>query len=87
MTTTPSPFDKLRAGSAGLSLEMEFSRRLSSPTVFAARLKSCPDTKPTERFIWRQESSFDPAPDSYYKAAVQRPIWLPLRNFLVTKGQ
>jgi hypothetical protein len=67
MTTTPSPFDKLRAGSAGLSLEMEFSRRLSSPTVFAARLKSCPDTKPTERFIWRQESSFDPAPDSYYK--------------------
>ena len=27
----PSPFDKLRAGSAGLSLEMEFSHMLFSP--------------------------------------------------------
>jgi hypothetical protein len=27
----PSPFDKLRAGSAGLSLEMKLSRRLFSP--------------------------------------------------------
>ena len=29
----PSPFDKLRAGSAGLSLELEFSHTLFSPWV------------------------------------------------------
>jgi hypothetical protein len=43
----PSPFDKLRAGSAGLSLEMEFSRpflALVSP-VFCCTIEAVPFVK------------------------------------------
>jgi hypothetical protein len=51
---SPSPFDKLRAGSWGLTQTFSAACKPSTFSRFTARLKSCPDTERVFRKVFSQ---------------------------------